>query len=458
MSTEAIPEASVPTADPSMVEAERGGQIGADEEEMAVETAVDDPIADEGTAAADGAAAAVATADEPPVDDELADSATPAADAAETPAEEPAEEEAQTASGADDQALQEEQVVKGEDEAAEAATPAPPLELPKAPKRAKPAFSYFLDDKFGSRPSREAGDAWKTLSDDEKRPYVEKHEADKERYARELEVQKEFFAAHPELVPPSAGGKDDDDDPATAVLPLAKVKRLMRKANLKPSTSIAKDAVFLVAKSSEAFLHLLTEQSAHAAVGHKRKKVTMGDFDGVLYGNRNADLLDFLHGDFPKGAYKADRQTPLKRAVSKPRKPKPAAGEGGDGDGDGDGEAGVANKENGSKRKKGAAAEAPVQSTNMHHFFGAKPAGAEGDEADVTTPSKMETGEGDDEDDEDDDEDEEEAADDDDDEQEEDNELLEDVPGEAGAAPAGGGTKKRRLAMVSDDDDSDAES
>ena len=453
MRAEAISEASLPVADPAAAEDQPEGRVGADEEEMAVETAGDEPIADEGAAAADGAAAA---ADEPPpVDDEAASSTTPADGAAETPAEEPAAEAAQTgASGAEDELPQEEQAVKGEDEEAEAATPATPPELPKVPKRAKPAFSYFLDDKFGGRPSKGSGDAWKALSDDEKRPYVEKHEADKERYVREVEVQKEFFAAHPELVPAAGGKDDDDDDPATSVLPLAKVKRLMRKANLKPSTSISKDALFLVAKSSEAFLHLLTEQSAHSAVGHKRKKVTMADFDGVLYGNRNADLLDFLHGDFAKGAYKEGRQTPQKRAASKPRKPKPAAGEGGDGDGDGDGdgEAGVANKENGSKRKKGAAAEAPVQSTNMHSFFGSKPAGAEGDEAEATTPSKMETGEDDEEEDD-------EEGDEEDDEEDDDNELLEDVPGEeAGAAPAAGGAKKRRLAMVSDDDDSDAES
>ena len=42
----------------------------------------------------------------------------------------------------------------------DAESPADASEMPNLPKRATPAFSFFLREKFASRPSREAGDAW----------------------------------------------------------------------------------------------------------------------------------------------------------------------------------------------------------------------------------------------------------------------------------------------------------
>ena len=68
-------------------------------------------------------------------------------------------------------------------------------------------------------------------------------------------------------------------DPGASVLPLAKVKRMMRLANLTPTTAIAKEAVFLVSKSAETFLQMLTEQSVHFARAGKRKKVSTLDLE-----------------------------------------------------------------------------------------------------------------------------------------------------------------------------------
>ena len=42
----------------------------------------------------------------------------------------------------------------------------------------------------------------------------------------------------------------------TLALTLDQVKRMMRLANLTPTTAIAKDAVFLVSKSAETFLQV----------------------------------------------------------------------------------------------------------------------------------------------------------------------------------------------------------
>ena len=51
---------------------------------------------------------------------------------------------------------------------------------------------------------------------------------------------------------------------------------MMKLANLTATTAIGKEAVFLVSKSAETFLQMLTEQSVHFARAGKRKKVRTG--------------------------------------------------------------------------------------------------------------------------------------------------------------------------------------
>ena len=175
-------------------------------------------------------------------------------------------------------------------------------------------------------------------------------------------------------------------------------------------------------------------------------QVSTVDLEHVLYGNRNADLLDFLHGDLPKQARKT---TPVK--VSKPKAKQSklntagAAGakeaEADEAEEDEEGEEPPAGKENAGKRRKGgkaAAANAEVQSTNMHSFFSKGAAvqeqqqGGSGQRKGVKRAMQGEM----------------------EDEVDMDDELLEDEGGEgagaAAAAPAHG--RKRRLALVSDDD------
>ena len=394
--------------------------------------------------------------------------------------------------------------VKGEGGApADAESPLDVSDMPALPKRATSGFTFFLREVYGGRPSREAGDAWKALSEEAKAPYQERHAADKARYEQEMQAYKRYLAEHPELGA-AAAAADDEIEPTVSVLPVAKVRRMMKVANLTPSTSLAKEAVFLVSKSAETFLQMLTEQAVHAARAGKRKKIGVPDFEQarlpsssppgtaaptalptatatvtsppspppqptppppspsshrrleqVLYGSRNADLLDFLHGDFPK---QARRATPVKtRAAPKPKRAKPAKPEA-EGEEAEEGEEAAAGKENdkGAKRQKAkaaAAAEKPVQSTTMHHFFGAKPdAGPE--EAAPAARARARADEDDEllgedvgarggrrmveEDDEEDDEEAPEAADD----------------AEAQAAPQ----RKRRLALVSDDESDEADS
>jgi len=327
--------------------------------------------------------------------------------------------------------------------AGDAESPADASEMPNLPKRATPAFSYFLRDKYGSRPSREAGDAWKALSEEEKAQYTAMHATDKARYDAEKEAYKRYLAEHPELGA-AAAAASDELEPAGSVLPLAKVKRMMRLANLTSTTSLAKDAVFMVSKSAETFLQMLTEQSVHFARAGKRKKVNTQDLEHVLYGNRNADLLDFLHGDFPK---QARRTTPVKQSKPKSKQSKlapvdaEADAEAEEGE---EGEEPPAGKENAVKRRKGgaAAANAPVQSTNMHSFFGRR-SGAEAEEPqrEREVRSRVKRAAGGDEM-----------------ELDMDDALLEDDGDEEATAAAPAHGRKRRLALVSDDDSDEAES
>ena len=91
----------------------------------------------------------------------------------------------------------------------DAESPADASEMPNLPKRATPAFSFFLREKFASRPSREAGDAWKGLSEEERGKYVEQHVADKARYEAEKEAYARYLAEHPELGAAAAAASDE---------------------------------------------------------------------------------------------------------------------------------------------------------------------------------------------------------------------------------------------------------
>jgi hypothetical protein len=69
---------------------------------------------------------------------------------------------------------------------------------PNAPKRATTAFFFYLQEnrakiiaehKLGKSPTEvttKAGELWKGMSDDQKKPYTDKNVADKSRYEREL--------------------------------------------------------------------------------------------------------------------------------------------------------------------------------------------------------------------------------------------------------------------------------
>jgi len=90
---------------------------------------------------------------------------------------------------------------------------------PNAPKRALNAFMYFSKDirpqvvkdnpelqKKVHDVSRIIGDKWKKMSDEEKKPYVAKSDADKQRYAKDIELYNKTGKVD--------GAKEKSDEPA----------------------------------------------------------------------------------------------------------------------------------------------------------------------------------------------------------------------------------------------------
>jgi histone H3/H4 len=239
-------------------------------------------------------------------------------------------------------------------------------QLAVRPRRAQTPWTLFILERFGNRPSREAGEAWKAIGDDERQLYVERASVDKARHQREMAEYEKLLQDHPELAP----RRDAEDDPSLDVgatcLPAMKVRKIMRQTD--ELKGVAKDGVFAVCKSAELLVAMLTEQCSASARRHKRKTIGLQDFGLVLHGAQSADLLAFMHADFPpKDAMLAPRA----------RAPRPAA----------EGRAPVRSAATSLDEMMAAAAtraprrasRAPqdaAQTTTMKSFFGAMPSDA----------------------------------------------------------------------------------
>ena len=99
------------------------------------------------------------------------------------------------------------------------------------PRRAQTPWTLFILERFGNRPSREAGEAWKAIGDDERQLYVERASVDKARHQREMAEYEKLLQDHPELAP----RRDAEDDPSLDVgatcLPAMKVRKIMRQTD-----------------------------------------------------------------------------------------------------------------------------------------------------------------------------------------------------------------------------------
>lgn len=236
-------------------------------------------------------------------------------------------------------------------------------DAPLKPRRALTAWALYIAERHGNKPSKEAGEGWKVLTDEEKVPFQKRAAEDKERFLQEQAMYSEWLAANPEFAETIADADKDLAD-NIAYLPQARVRKMIQMHE--DSRKISKEGLFLVCKSVEQLLGLLTKHSAVAARRSKRKNIQVQDFGSVIYGPRYADLFQFAHDDFPQAeVMKASK-------IAKPSKPRAARPKGTpvtDAAGRGAGEGA---KKVGRPAKAGVVKEAPevpVQTTTMKHFF-----------------------------------------------------------------------------------------
>ncbi|KAL1529440.1 hypothetical protein AB1Y20_000388 [Prymnesium parvum] len=295
---------------------------------------------------------------------------------------------------------------EGEHEKGDATTAAAPKEdaepeavlhekIPVKPSRALTAWAIFLSEKHANKPSKAAGEAWRALGEEEKAGYEERASADKARFQKEMSTYKSWLSVHPEFDEVKPARDAEVLEAGTAYLPQARVRKLI-KLNSEVK-SISKEGLFTVTKAAEHFLAMISTQTVTAARKSKRKTTVLADFGQVLYGVRNADLLEFCHEDFPSELLmappKARKSTEQSKASKGARVGTADADAEKDGVADGafqeevmqlldaleDGDIAVrervwedVKKPAGGKRVRATAkdkAEVPVQSTSMHDFF-----------------------------------------------------------------------------------------
>ena len=241
------------------------------------------------------------------------------------------------------------------------------------PRRAQTPWNLFILDRFGNRPSREAGEAWKALGGEERQLYIERASVDKARHQSEMAAYEKLLQEHPELAPRREAEDNAALDAGASYLPVMKVRKIMR--HNEEVKGVAKDGLFAVCKSAELLVTMLTEQCSASARRHKRKTIGLQDFGVVLHGAQSADLLAFMHAEFPpKDAMLAPRARTLRHAA--------------------EGHAPTCSVATSlDEMMEAAAARAPrpraprapkeaAQSTTMKSFFSAMPAGADAAGAD----------------------------------------------------------------------------
>ncbi len=234
--------------------------------------------------------------DEEPADGEAGAEAevTQPAEADTEAAEGEAEEPSSSAAHADEAAANDEEAdagasfetgaERGEDEgAAEMGAPAggaddeeddePP---PPKPKRAQTPWGYYIEEVHGNRPSKEAGDGWKALSEEEKEPYNQKGARDKERYEEERSAFRAWEVTHPAAAERLFPKKVEEAllETSTYLNP-GTVRRMVKYVG--EGCAISREAFFLVGKSTELLLSSMAEQCAVTARRAKRRAINGND-------------------------------------------------------------------------------------------------------------------------------------------------------------------------------------
>ena len=150
---------------------------------------------------------------------------------------------------------------------------------------------------------------WRALTDEQKAPYVELTEKDKLRYQAELAAAKE---AGINFSNGSGGGTGEDQDaaPNELVLPLARVKKIMKlDTDVK---NMSREATLLVTKATELFVGHISQLTFQHAEGQRRRTVKSEDLDAAVH---NFDELEWLQLDFQKAPWLAPKPEVRRRAA-----------------------------------------------------------------------------------------------------------------------------------------------
>ena len=200
----------------------------------------------------------------------------------------------------------------------------PVLVEPQKPKAPLSGYFLFLGDNrqtvkaanptLGIGPiGKMLGKMWSELSDEEKAKFTDKAAVAKASYFEKLkEWEKDMaeFVAKGGL-PSSRSSDAAKDDPRLPVLPLARIKSIMKKD---PDVcSMSKEALFIMTKCTDLFVEHLGDASIRQAYGQKRKSVRVEDINSAI---RTTSSARFLEADFPITEPSNQKRQKIKSGVS----------------------------------------------------------------------------------------------------------------------------------------------
>jgi len=139
------------------------------------------------------------------------------------------------------------------------------------------------------------GKQWSTLAEEEKTTFTSTAAEAKAKYQEKIiawKLDMEDFISNGGI--PSSHSTESQGDPRDNVLPLARIKKIMKRD---PDVSnMSKEALFLMTKCTDLFVEHLGEQSIRQAYGQKRKSVRVEDITSAI---RSTSSARFLEADFP---------------------------------------------------------------------------------------------------------------------------------------------------------------
>ena len=192
--------------------------------------------------------------------------------------------------------------------------PSRPLLVP--PKGRLTAFYFYCDAK--SEELRQAGrmrvstnevmDYWRALSDADRKPWEDQAAKACAAYLEEVmqrakELEGDEGDDDEDEEPADQGGEDGgaegaDEDAASCILPISRLKKIVR-ANTEVPT-LSKEAVFGVGKATETFLERCVWDAARVTSREKRKTISFRDVVTSMRQHPCPESMQFFVGEPPR--------------------------------------------------------------------------------------------------------------------------------------------------------------